>query len=307
MEIPEIRFLAHHEIDKQKWDTCVQQAPNGFIYALSFFLDGLCNWDALVMGDYEYVMPLPRRRKYGFHYIYTPPFTGQLGIVGPLPVTPQYIDAFILSIPRSFSYIDLLMNEENDLADTVVHSRIRKVNLVLPLTDPYRQLCSRYSRDARKNLRRADAFNLAVKKDINPSLVLKLYKEAYGQKLHGLNEITYEQIRQVMKVAIKKEMGFTVGVYKGNDLVGAGFFGKDDKRIYYLMGAPSTAGRGMKAIHVLVDSVIREYSNSGLMFDFEGSDIPNVYNFYMKFSPETKYYAHLKINRLPFFLRWLKS
>jgi hypothetical protein len=110
-----------------------------------------------------------------------------------------------------------------------------------------------------------------------------------------------------MKAAVKKGMGFTLGVFKGNDLVAAGFFGKDEKRIYYLMGAPSKTGREMKAIHVLVDTVIREYAGSRLIFDFEGSDIPNVYNFYRKFSPFTKYYPHLKINRLPFFLRWLKS
>jgi hypothetical protein len=37
-------------------------------------------WDALVWGDYEFVMPLPVRKKWGIQYVYQPLFCQQLGI-----------------------------------------------------------------------------------------------------------------------------------------------------------------------------------------------------------------------------------
>src|SRR5690349_19187878 len=110
-----IRYFSYEEVDREKWDACVLASPNGFIYARSFYLDGLCRWDALVMGDYEYLMPLPVRKKYGFRYIYTPPFTGQLGIIGTAPVTEDIIHDFVNHIPPAFSYVDLMMNEENEM------------------------------------------------------------------------------------------------------------------------------------------------------------------------------------------------
>ena len=98
----DIHYLKRAAIDTTKWDRCVQQAPNGWIYSLSFFLDGIGSWDGLVMGDYEYIMPLPKKIKYGIPYIYVPPFTGQLGIIGAKPVPSELVNDFIQAIPGSF-------------------------------------------------------------------------------------------------------------------------------------------------------------------------------------------------------------
>ena len=77
----DIRFLNRGEIDLEKWDRCIQDAPNGIIYARSFYLDAMAkNWSALVSGDYDMVMPLTWNRKYGFRYLYQPAFTAQLGL-----------------------------------------------------------------------------------------------------------------------------------------------------------------------------------------------------------------------------------
>ncbi|MDZ4667693.1 MAG: hypothetical protein SGJ00_07395 [bacterium] len=54
-----IRYLSHSAIDKVKWDHCIGTAENHLIYGLSWFLDIMCTeWEALVKGNYEEVMPL---------------------------------------------------------------------------------------------------------------------------------------------------------------------------------------------------------------------------------------------------------
>jgi len=72
----QIKHLQQKEIDKIKWDACISNAANGLIYGYSFYLDTMArHWDALVLNDYEAVMPLTWNKKYGFYYLYQPAFT----------------------------------------------------------------------------------------------------------------------------------------------------------------------------------------------------------------------------------------
>ena len=78
-----IRYLRHEEIDKEKWDRCIDNAPNGLIYAYSYYLDAMStHWDGIVSGDYQSVFPLTWNKKYGIKYLYQPFLTAQLGIFG---------------------------------------------------------------------------------------------------------------------------------------------------------------------------------------------------------------------------------
>ena len=55
-----IQYLKNKEIDFKKYDACIAAAINSRIYAYSWYLNIVAdNWDALVLNDYEAVMPLP--------------------------------------------------------------------------------------------------------------------------------------------------------------------------------------------------------------------------------------------------------
>ena len=84
-EIANIQHLIHSEIDKIKWDACIDKARNGLIYGYSIYLDHMAkHWNGLVLNDYETVMPLIWNKKYGITYCYQPPFTQQFGLFGDL-------------------------------------------------------------------------------------------------------------------------------------------------------------------------------------------------------------------------------
>ena len=62
-----IRYIQHEEIDKAKWDSCIANAGNSLIYGYTWWLDNISpGWHALVLNDYDAVMPLTWRKKYGF-------------------------------------------------------------------------------------------------------------------------------------------------------------------------------------------------------------------------------------------------
>lgn len=307
MAIPNhIRHLERARIDTGRWDDCVRQSPNGFLYAQSFYLDGIGDWTALVAGDYEWILPLPTRMKYGIPYNYIPPFTGQLGIVGKeLPDTAG-VNQFITQIPRRIRLTDLLMNELNpspSLPDLRVSPR---TNYILALEKDYPTLRERYTADAKKNLRRTERAGLSVKENIPMKTVLQLYRSAYGAKNRHIGENDYQNMERLGQACMERQLGFTLGITDpAGDILAAAFFGKDNKRIYYIVGAPTREGRQQNATHSLIDEVIRQYAGSGLTLDFEGSDIPSVADFYRKFSPETTHYDLVRINKLPRWIKWL--
>ncbi|HRD57734.1 MAG TPA: hypothetical protein PK504_06775 [Ferruginibacter sp.] len=304
-----IQYLRHGQIDKTKWDSTIENSPNGFIYCRSFFLDAMCTWDALVLGDYDYVMPLPHKNKWGIQYIYTPFFIGQTGIISSLEISNQMVNCFLKAIPKHFSYIDLSLNEGNVLPEANECTNVlQRVNYILPLNQLYHLIENNYSKDAKKNLRQAAQYHLNFVEDIGLEKVVSFFKNAYGSLNEKISDDIFNSFIEAGNKAIQQGVGLTVGLTNAEgQLVSAAFLGKDTKRIYYICAAPNEAGRNANAQHVLIDELIRKYAGSNLLFDFEGSDIPAVATFYKKFSPEIKMYPRVKINRLPFWIRWLKK
>ena len=76
-----VKYLRHTEIDRTRWDLCIENASFETLYPYSWYLDLVSNdWEGLVKGDYEMVMPLTRTKKFGFNFLLQPILAQQLGI-----------------------------------------------------------------------------------------------------------------------------------------------------------------------------------------------------------------------------------
>ena len=54
-----IKYFQYHQIDRVKWDKCIQNSVNKKVYACSWYLDTVAsNWDALIYDDYKLVFPI---------------------------------------------------------------------------------------------------------------------------------------------------------------------------------------------------------------------------------------------------------
>lgn len=299
-----IHYLKRQEVDIAKWDQCIKQSPNGWLYARSFYLDGIGNWEALVEGDYDFIMPLPQKKKYGISYVYFPPFIGQLGIISSKPITEDITNAFLTRVRDTFLVADIQLNEQNPRPSLPSLHIQHRTNYILPLRQQYQELYDRYSADAKKCLRRTYKLELISCTDIPIARVIELYRAAYGKKNLNYSQKDYDTIARTAALCIKNGHGFTLGICdtRGH-LHAAAFFGIDNKRIYYLLGAPAPEGRKSNAVHRLIDEVIKKYAGTDLTFDFEGSDIPSVAAFYRKFAPLIIPYDLITVNRLPLWLR----
>ena len=96
-------------------------------------------------------------------------------------------------------------------------------------------------------------------------------------------------------------------VSASGELLSAAVFLFSHRRAYYILVGNHPGSKHIGASHALIDAFIKDYSNSNLILDFEGSDIPGLAAFYAGFGAQLENYPFLKINRLPFFLKWFKK
>lgn len=303
-----IKYLTHREIDKAKWDKTISKSYNGLVYGYSFFLDSMANkqWDALILGDYEAVFPLVWRSKFGIKYLYQPYFCQQLGVFSPTKISTQLLDLFLEHIPSKFRYFNIHLNYENIIFKPNI-SFINRTTFQLNLNQAYINLYDNYSDDAKKNIAKATLKGFEYEKTKALETVTDVFFKAYGMH-YPQQEVLKNTIMGCMQQAIALNKGFCRSIVsESGELWSAGFFFMSNGYIHYAIAAPTDAGKMVGATHLLIDEVIKEFSNQALIFDFEGSDIKSVAYFYSKFGSHKVHYLQIKANRLPFWCRFLKK
>jgi hypothetical protein len=93
---------------------------------------------------------------------------------------------------------------------------------------------------------------------------------------------------------------------KGEILASAVFI-FSHQRAYYILVGNHPNGRTLGASHALIDAFIHHHASTTLTLDFEGSDIRNLAFFYSSFGAFEEYYPAFRLNRLPFWMKWLKK
>ena len=301
-----VEYILHKDIDKQKWDACIRNAGNSLIYAYSFYLDAMAkNWDALVLNDYGYVMPLTWNKKYGIHYLYQPPFTASLGVFGEKP-TAEIVNAFLQSIPSKFKYTDIYLNHAN-LFVLKNFELYKRVNYVLPLGDTYESLYKNYRDNIKRNIKKSVQLNCVVKKDFAVDKVISIAKEQF-KSIGSIADKDYSNFKKLYLHLHKQNRAITYGVFSSaGELLASCVFFTDENRAYYILVGNHPNGKTLGASHALIDAFIKDSAGKKLMLDFEGSDIRNLAFFYSSFGAKEENYPGLKINKLPAVLKLLKK
>ncbi len=102
-------------------------------------------------------------------------------------------------------------------------------------------------------------------------------------------------------------MAVTYGIFsQQQELLASCVFFFSHNRAYYILVGNHPNGRTIGASHALIDAFIKDHAGQNLILDFEGSDIRNLAFFYSSFGATHVPYPALRINRLPFYLKWMK-
>ncbi len=281
----QIRHLRHNSIDYEKWDNAINLSVNQLGYGFSWYLDIVSpDWEALVSDNYEYIMPLTVKRKYGIPYIVQPMLTQQLGIFSSKEISEEIIQLFIKEIPY-YSY-EINLNERN------INTEILTLpNYVLNLNDTYTSICKGYSKNTLRNIEKASKQNLSI----NRNILIDDFVEFYVSVERNFSMTNTTVLRQLLIAGIEKNAIKILGILNSNaELIAALCLLYTSNRIVYLLPVSNQEGKTSSAMFLLVDNLIRNHAQTDMNLDFEGSKIEGIARFYRGFGAQNQPYFILK-------------
>jgi hypothetical protein len=301
-----ITFKEHKNIDKKKWDTCIQASDNNSIFVLSWYLDIVSpDWTALVLNDYEAVFPLASRSKYKINYLFQPFFSRYFGLYKKknMPVSEM---EFFKAIPDKFKYIEFCLHENSYFTEKGYQVKDRKFQ-ILDLNLKYEKLRENYSDNAKRNIKKAAKKDFIIRKGVSGKAVVDLFKETKGGELELFKAKDYKTLIGLMDSCKNLNKAESLAVYEKEQLIAAAFFMIHDDRYVFLKSGVTDQGKAHGAMHLLMDMFIKEHAGENRKLDFGGSSVETVARFYKSFGAKDCLYLHVKINKLPRLVNWIKS
>ena len=283
-----IHYKTYKNIDFIKYDRCIQDSFNSRIYAFSWYLNCVTDdWDALVLNDYEVVMPLPKRSKLGLNYIYQVSWVQQLGIFSRVNIEENLILDFINKIPNKFVLVDYFFNSENKFDNKHLKKRI---NYILDLSKSFDEI-SRGFNTNRKRISKKEISNIKIDKKGRIDDFLNFYKkQEINYKTHP---DSFEKLERLLKSDNNSVHIWTVKI--NNNLIAGLVWLKDQSRITYLVPVANSEAKKLNIPTYLVNELIKDHENSNYILDFEGSMNEGVAQFYKSFGArEEEYYWYRK-------------
>jgi len=300
-----IKYIQREHLDEEKYNNCIENSIQSNSYAFSWYLDIVCdNWDVLVLDDYEAVMPIPWRKKYGIKYVYPPLWVLQLGVYSNEAINEN---EFLTHLFSTFKFVELRMNTHNNFELYSEFLQLKQCQKLV-LNTTYSSILSKYRKDRKKDLQKATTADLIEKWNDHPSNLIELFKNNIGKRTPNIKENDYQNLEKLIAICIQKKVGEILAVYdKKNKLVASVFLLKHKNSITKLISSTNLKDRKNGANTFLIDRVIFKYHKDFSVFNFGGSSIKSVASFSKSFGAETEKYHQLKMNKLPKVLQLFKK
>lgn len=282
-----ITYVPHHKIEKAKYDHCIKYARQSRIYAFSWYLDCVTDgWDALIEGDYEIVMPLPRKTKYRITYVYTPVWVQQLGLFSKDEISIKKENAFIKKVLKKFLWIDYQLNSSH--RGDIVPLKLKR-NYLLSLSPGIEQIQDNFNKNRKRILKKVDK-NLVLDKEGDLEIFIKNYRNQ--DKAYSISNDAVDRLVCLCKT--RKENIHVWNVFQDKNFMAGLIWLEGSSRITYLL---PIANKKAKQLHIptyLINELIKDFQGQNKVLDFEGSMIEGVEKFYKSFGAYTEPYYFIK-------------
>ena len=241
---------------------------NGNVYGYVWFLDQVGKeWDALVEGDYESVMPLVWRKHWsGGKEIFQPHFMRELGIYSTHVLSQKRINKFLEAIPKEYRLIRMTLNERNTHIDIEKHKVTKKTNHQIFLQQPYEVLRSAYSAQYLEKLKIASEEKFIVTTSLKPEQIADFYKANTEHRLDL--DRNYFALQRIMYNILHRGWGYASGISDvKQNLLACNFFIYSHNKAISFIPTESPAGEKVGALPHLMDVFIRNHANRPIILD----------------------------------------
>jgi lipid II:glycine glycyltransferase (peptidoglycan interpeptide bridge formation enzyme) len=295
-----IRCIPCNKIDKVLWDKTVSESKHPVLYAFSWYLDIVSpQWKALIYGNYEYIMPLPVKRKYGIPYIVQPHITQQLGIFSKHDITPEILKTFEKSLFSFFS-----VRYSSNIQFQTTKARIKqRVNYILPLQKSYEELYSNFSENCVRNIKKSQKNCIQVQL-VSLDFFITHFKEL---SLFTIPEPIWQTIQTVLSQAQNSQSLYIYSAFFEHKVCALAAFITSNNSMYYLVPGANSVARKYGASYAIVNACIKERCLQYAKLDFEGSEIAGIAQFYASFGAIVQPYYYISKHSIPGIYSFLKK
>lgn len=295
-----ITKLKYQEIDFQKYEQCLRNSCQNSDYAARKFLDEVSEkkWFLLVYKDYEAIMPVCYRRKFGFYFILMPKICQQLGVFS-LSDDPEINMLFYDFLKTNFPVVIYSFNKENNFNIPLK----TKVSYILQKGN-YASIKKNYSVHRRRNVRILGDLqgNLKMRNTLQEDDLKFFVKNVRGTKKLKQNAEYYKLLENLLSQNLG-EVRVLEFQNKPQSLV----YLHEGKTTFYLslfVNEHPLLNPNLPSI--MIDYCLQEFIEDK-NFDFMGSDVENVAKFNERFGAVSYKYAILKQNKTTLFKNLWKS
>ena len=298
-----MKRVKYANIDRVKWGQMLNASPQNNLFCQSWYLD-ICaeKWDALIWGDYEAGFPLPISITAGVEFLHLPFFVRQLNILGKSDNGKW--NQLLTYIQKEFKRVDISISHEANSAEEGLPTNVHQE---LNLSEGYDSVSSSYSNNAKRLIKKCKNQALHINEEASPKVLIDHFKRETGQKIKTLGAPQYQTLLKLMEFCLENDHGACMSVKKDGELLGAAFFMTHDKRVTFLKSYTSETGKKMGVSYYLMDHAIQHYAKDFIIFDFGGSKVESVAQFYKKFGAIDAFYLHLSFDNSPVYHKLMRG
>jgi len=282
-----IRRLRYHEIDFSKYAQCLENSEQIKYSASKIYLDVTSKkrWDLLIYNDYEAVMPLPYVRKYGIKIVLNPMLCQQLGVFSKQD-NVILNEAFLDFLKKNYLVRVYHFNDHNQFQSPIEY---KKNFIIYP--DSYDNVYAKYSPKRKRKLRLDENVlgNSEIKiisfDEAKPFIESNMTGLAKQEDVHGFIRI-YKRFYDL------KSLTFCAFYYQ-NQIINLIAVYSDYKTLALLGTFNEKKYVKISGSSALINDMIKKNIETAA-FDFEGSEVPSIDEFFRGFRPELKTYPYVR-------------
>ena len=279
-------FKEKESLDLSRWDELISESAYGLPYGYSWYLSAISNkWGGFVLDNYRAICPIPFKSYMFFKKrIFQPLFCQQLGIYTKETITPATFSALLQEMIQFGAKIHYHFNFSNlEFLEPKKEITIRQ-NSILRLNQPYETIKAKYAHGLMSSLKNISVSDFNMEEDLAIESFIQLYKTHQVGKLGDLRRRHFKKLSTLMNELNNRKYLKTILIKNLEEklLCGAAFQ-IYQQRIIYFLGFSTALGRKENAMSFLLDHMIQKNVENKRIFDFEGSEIHGVQQFFSRF------------------------
>ena len=287
-----IKRLKYEEVDWQKYQNCLEKSEQHIFFADKKYLDALIGrkWEILVDNDYEAVMPIPLAKKWGVTFVVMPLQTQQLGIFSEKD-TPELNESFLAFFQKNYKVFYYAFNAKNEFKTLLKTRKNYKL-----FSEDYESIKKKYSIHRRRNVRITEV--LQDKIEFTEAENLNHCESFFIENVIGFPNFSLKKRAfENMKNFLSQNLLKVYELYFEGELASQAYLIESEKEDFLVNFINDKKFSKYNLSSIILDQIFRKNIEKK-DFNFHGSNISEIAEFYRRFGATEENYAFVESSKI---------